>query len=159
MSQPNPSADDIAAYIKTLLQNGLLAQNGHSVSLPPQFTLPTPATSGTLNPPTTFGTLDPPAASGTLGPPATSGAVDPPTGVRVFNRAGRGTGGALTQKEKVSKEITASSSLKKRKSAVDPDAEVQSSSTPEPGGGTGAKKLKRPKTLVSKFPDSFAGYG
>lgn len=64
----------------------------------------------------------------------------PPVAAREFTRLGRGTGGALTQKEKVSKEITAPA--KKRKALVDPEVEV-SPEEPEPAKTLPVKRLKR----------------
>ncbi|KAF9781496.1 hypothetical protein BJ322DRAFT_1022910 [Thelephora terrestris] len=54
----------------------------------------------------------------------------------------RGTGGALANKQKVSKEITASASKRK---ALDSDAEAQLELTPEAGQSAGTKQAKCPK--------------
>ena len=74
---------------------------------------------------------------------------------RSFNRVGRGQGGALTEKLKVSKQITASAT--KRKSLVDPDLEVQSPSTLDSTGkNLNAKPAKRVRsTKVRDFLQSF----
>ncbi|KAF9777993.1 hypothetical protein BJ322DRAFT_1214923 [Thelephora terrestris] len=80
--------------------------------------------------------------------PQTPIAATPPTPARSFNRPGRGTGGALTEKLKVSQQITAPAS--KRKSPVDPDIEAQLSLTPETAGGSNANQAKRQKTSASK---------
>lgn len=77
--------------------------------------------------------------------PATSGAPDSLPKVRKFTRLGRGTGGELTQKEKVSKDITAPGS-KKRKPLID---STVNSPVSESGMGTGARQVKRLKTQVS----------
>jgi len=69
-----------------------------------------------------------------------------PTETRSFTRPGRGQGGALTQKLKVSKQITASAT--KRKSLVDPDVEIQSPSTSDPAEkSSSTKPAKRIKTV------------
>ena len=63
-------------------------------------------------------------------PPQPSTSVDvapdtptPPVQSRSFTRLGRGTGGELSDKLKVSKQIMASAT--KRKSQLDPEAEIQ----------------------------------
>lgn len=98
----------------------LLAQNG---SLPP---IPAPPTST-------------PATS-----TSTPQSVPPPTQGRSFSRPNRGTGGVLSEKQKVSKDITASAT--KRKSFVDPDAEVQAPSSSEVVATT-SRQTKRPKVV------------
>ena len=76
----------------------------------------------------------------------------PPSNTRSFTRAGRGQGGALTQKKEVSKQITAPAT--KRKSLVDPDLELQSLSTSDPAGKVPSQKPgKRAKVVkVRAFP-------
>lgn len=76
----------------------------------------------------------------------------PPTQTRLFTRAGRGTGGALTEKLKVSQQITAPAL--KRKSPVDPDVEAQLLLTPETAEASNPKQAKRARTSkVTKCPD------
>ena len=61
----------------------------------------------------------------------------------------------MTEKQRVSKQITASST--KRKSLVDPDLEIQSPSTSDPiGKGLGKKPAKRVKmkTVTAKVRNS-----
>ena len=65
----------------------------------------------------------------------------PPTQGRSFSRPNRGTGGALAEKQKASKDITASAT--KRKALVDPDVETLPSS--EATTGTNGRQAKRPK--------------
>jgi hypothetical protein len=71
-----------------------------------------------------------------------------PTAGREFNRPGRGTGGALTQKVKVSKQITASAT--KRKLFLDADVVGQLPASPEIVEAPNPKKVKRPKTAAAK---------
>lgn len=85
--------------------------------------------------------LSPPAAS--VPTPPSIPAPSPPPQVRNLSRANRGTGGVLAEKMRVSKEITASAT--KRKSLVEPDAEVQDSSTSEVVEGTSGRPTKRAK--------------
>ncbi|KAF9789591.1 hypothetical protein BJ322DRAFT_1105454 [Thelephora terrestris] len=85
-----------------------------------------------------------------LSQPATSIPTTPPTPTppateaRLFNRAGRGTGGALSEKQKVSKQITAPAS--KRKSTLDSDAEIELSPSLEAAESANLKQKKRVKT-------------
>ena len=53
--------------------------------------------------------------------PTPSSVPPPPSQARSFSRPNRGTGGALVEKQKISKEITASAT--KHKSLLDPDIE------------------------------------
>lgn len=71
----------------------------------------------------------------------------PPTQARVFNRTGRGTGGALSDKQRVSKEITAPAM--KCKSQLEPNVEIQLSPIPEAAESSNKNKAKRPKLKVS----------
>ena len=96
-------------------------------------------------------------AAQTPPPPTTAvpNVSPPPMEGRSFTRPGRGQGGALTEKQRVSKQITASST--KRKSLVDPDLEIQSPSTLDPiGKGLGKKPAKRVKmtTVTAKVRNS-----
>lgn len=77
-----------------------------------------------------------------------------PTEGRLFTRSGRGQGGALTEKRRVSKQITASAT--KRKSLVDPDVETHPSTLDSTGKSIGAKSAKRAKTKVMGTPQSFS---
>ena len=66
-----------------------------------------------------------PASLSTLQPPplpTPSIVPPPPSQGRSFSRPNRGTGGALVEKQKISKEITASAT--KRKSPLDPEVEL-----------------------------------
>ena len=92
--------------------------------------------SGTL-PPLPVQTPPSPTASPTPTPTPT------PTEARSFSRPGRGKGGALAEKEKVSKQITAPAT--KRKSLVDPDTKIQPSTSGTVSRGTGAGSAKRRK--------------
>jgi hypothetical protein len=88
-------------------------------------------------------------------PPATSSPIPgdppPPTEGHSFTRVGRGRGGALAEKEKVSKQITASAT--KRKTLVDPDVEAQPSPTPDPVSKRATtKSTKRRKTAAVRVP-------
>ena len=73
----------------------------------------------------------------------------PPVQGRSFTRPGRGTGGELAEKQKVSMQITTPAT--KRKCLVDPDIETR-----ETVEGTRTGRAKRPKptlkTKVSGFP-------
>ena len=109
--QPVPQ-EVLMEYLSTLFQNG---------SLPP---LPT------TQPPSL------PVTSPTPAPPS----IPPPAQGCSFTRAGRGTGGVLVEKQKVSKQITASTN--KRKTLVDPDIETQ----PAVAESANARQAKRPKT-------------
>ena len=104
----------------------LLAQNG---SLPPFVPAPQHL---------------PPPAMPILVEPATP---MPPTQGHTFNRLSRGTGGVLLEKQRVSKQITAST--KKPKSQLDPGAKIPLSPRSEAAESTGSKQTKRPKTKVS----------
>jgi len=74
-----------------------------------------------------------------------------PAESRAFTRVGRGQGGALTQKQAVSKQITAPAT--KRKSLVDSDLELHS---PDPTGkGPARKSVKRVKTAKVRTFSSF----
>ena len=90
----------------------------------------------------------PPSTNQTLTPPVppTPTLDVPPSESRSFTRVGRGQGGALVDKLKASKEVTAPS--RKRKSLVEPDVEVQLPSTPTPIVKNAGKRTttKRPKT-------------
>ena len=72
----------------------------------------------------------------------------PPTQHRFFTWANHGTGGALSDKQKVSKEITASAT--KHKSQIDPDAETQLSPTSGAAKSSSQKQTKRAKTTAKK---------
>lgn len=70
----------------------------------------------------------------------------PPTQGRSFSRPNRGKGGVLAEKERVSKEITASAT--KRKSLVDPDAQTLATlAAAEP---TSARQVKRLKVVEAR---------
>lgn len=70
-----------------------------------------------------------------------------PTQGRSFTRPNRGMGGELAEKQKVSKQITASAN--KRKTLVDSDIETQSAGAES----TNVRQAKRSKTAkVSSFP-------
>ena len=90
-------------------------------------------------------TSQPPSSSATLTPTPESvpPPVPTPTEGRSFSRANRGTGGALAQKQKVSKEITASAT--KRKSFVDPHVQAQVPPMPEAADDLNARQAKRRK--------------
>ena len=66
---------------------------------------------------------------------------------RSFSHVGRGMGGALAQKQKVSKQITASAM--KRKSVVDPDTGANVPSIPDVVEETDTRQAKRSKTAKS----------
>ena len=83
--------------------------------------------------------LQPPSLP-TTPAPALQSTPPPPTQGRDFSRTGRGTGGVLVEKQKVSKDITAPAI--KRKSLVDPAIEGQGSSISEVTGGTDARPAK-----------------
>jgi hypothetical protein len=122
--------------------------------LPPGFTeLLTLFQNGTLPLPPAGQTLVPPAS------PAPPLDVPPPTEGRSFTRLGRGQGGALVEKQKVSKQITTSAT--KRKALVDPDIESPPPSTPSRAGKkvSGKPPAKRLKTVkvntIFKFSDNY----
>lgn len=78
----------------------------------------------------------------------------PPTKARKFDRVGRGTGGALSEKQKVSKQITAPAT--KRKSTVDPDNEIKLSPSLDAAESSNPKQPKRSRTgKVSRFFEIF----
>ncbi|KAF9783130.1 hypothetical protein BJ322DRAFT_1110024 [Thelephora terrestris] len=120
-SHPTPP-EGFMEFLTVMLQNGAF-QNG---TFPPFPTTQSPSPSPSAASPTPLSPSHPP----------------PSTQPRVFDRAGRGTGGALANKQKVSKEITASASKRK---ALDSDAEAQLELTPEAGQSAGTKQAKRPK--------------
>ena len=66
-----------------------------------------------------------------------------PTQGRSFSRPGRGTGGALVEKQKALKDVK--SPATKRKSLVDPHAEVQVLPAPEVTEDLNTRQPKRPK--------------
>ena len=69
---------------------------------------------------------------------------------RSFTRPGRGQGGALTSKQKTSKDITAPAT--KRKALVDPELEPLSPSIlSHPGKSADTKPRKRPKTTNVRY--------
>jgi hypothetical protein len=74
----------------------------------------------------------------------------PPTETRSFTRPGRGQGGALAEKEKASKDVTASAT--KRKSLVDPDIETPPATT---SGKTPNTKMRVKRIKVSAVRSSF----
>ena len=95
--------------------------------------------------PTLFSSLQPPSLSALQPPslPTPSIVPPPPPQGRSFSRPNRGTGGALVEKQKISKEITASAT--KRKSPLDPDIELISEVTE-----SSTRQAKRPRpTKVS----------
>ena len=82
-------------------------------------------------------------------PTATPMIAPPPsTQPRSFNRPGRGTGGALAEKRKVSMKITAPAT--KRKSLVDADVETQSTEAAE-SASTGKAKRRKLTSKVNGF--------
>jgi hypothetical protein len=93
----------------------------------------------------------PPATSPIPDPEATT-SDDPPPPIqgRLFDRAGRGTGGELAEKQRISREITASAT--KRKALVDSDIEVQPSPKPADIGGKKVKQAKRLKSQAVSVP-------
>lgn len=110
-----------------------------------------PAALGDPPPPTYAEYLAFLAQTGSRRPPQPATLIDatpntptPPTQPRSFDRPGRGTGGALSDKQKVSKQITAPAT--KRKSALDPDVEIQLSPTSGTAKSSNQKKAKRVKT-------------
>ena len=130
-SQPAPAA--LVEYLAALVQNGslplsALIQNG---------SLPVPTTQSPAPPavPSTVAVDAPPSAEG-----------------RSFTRLGRGQGGALAEKQKASKDITASST--KRKLLVDPEIEPEPPLVlNHPGKSTETKRgVKRAKTTNVRFP-------
>ena len=101
MVRPNPSGSATPAppegfmeYLTLLSQNSTLLSSLQPPSLPALQPSPLPTPSSV--------------------PP-------PPSQARSFSRPNRGTGGALVEKQRISKEITASAT--KRKSLLDPDIE------------------------------------
>lgn len=84
-------------------------------------------------------------------------AVDtpPPTEGRSFTRPGRGKGGALTSKKKVSKDIMAPAT--KRKALVDPEIEPQTPSN-HPGKSADTKQRKRLKTANVRCSSSLSRF-
>jgi hypothetical protein len=95
-----------------------------------------------------------PSLLSTLQAPSVSSAPTPtppaPSQARSFSRPNRGTGGALVEKQKVSKEIKAAAT--KRKTLVDAPAEDQTLAAPEHPEGPTLRQAKRPK--VNKVIDS-----
>ena len=90
------------------------------------------------------------ASPPTTSTPTLQDVPPPPTQPRSFSRANRGTGGVLAEKQKVSKEITASAT--KRKSLVEPDVEIQVLPKPVGAVNTNARQAKRQK--VAKVRES-----
>ena len=123
MVQPNPSSSAAPAlpegfmeYLTLLSQNSTLLSSLQPASLPVLQSPPLPT---------------PPII-----PP-------PPSQGRSFSRPNCGTGGALVEKQKISKEITASAT--KRKSPLDPDIELTAEVT-----DSNTRQTKRPRpTKVS----------
>ena len=113
-----PPPEGFLEYLAFLSQNGSLVL---PFQPPPLSVAPTPTVESVALPPT-------------------------PTQGRSFSRANRGTGGVLAEKEKVSKQITASAT--KRKSLVDPHVEVEVSSVSRVAKTLNPKQAKRPR--VSK---------
>ena len=108
MVQPNPSGNAVLAQPEGFMEMvALLAQNPSLLSV--------------LQP--SLSALQPPSLPIQSTPIQSSTAPLPPQG-RSFSRPNRGMGGVLTEKQKVSKEITASAT--KRKSPLDPDVEAMS---------------------------------
>jgi hypothetical protein len=89
-----------------------------------------------------------PALLSTLQAPSVSSASTPtppaPSQPRSFSRPNRGTGGALVEKQKISKEIKAPAT--KRKTLVDVPVEDQVLPAPENAEGPTVRQVKRPKT-------------
>lgn len=85
----------------------------------------------------------PPAASVGTTPDTPTPTTEP----RSFTRLGRGVGGALSDKKKVSKQITAPAT--KRKSQIDPDVEIQLS-PPTSGAAKSANPKPAKRAKVTK---------
>ena len=90
----------LLSALQPLLSAHQLLLSAHQPSLSAHQPLPFPIESTP-----TLSSVPPPASQG-----------------RSFSRPNRGTGGVLTEKQKISKEITASAT--KRKSLLDPDVEA-----------------------------------
>ena len=126
MAQPNAPIPPpgVLEYLAQLAQNGTLSSFSIPQHLPPPTT-PIPAKP------------DIPA---------------PPAQAHTFDRVGHGTGGALLEKQRTLKQITASA--KKHKSQLDLDAELLLSPGLEAAESANLKQPKRPKTKVSRYPDT-----
>lgn len=128
----------------------MLPQNATSPPVPTHSTLP-PGVAEFLTSLFQNGTLPLPSAGQTPVPPASSTpppGIPPPAEGRSFTRPGRGEGGVLVQKQKVSKQITTSAI--KRKALVDSDVETlppstSGSVTKSAGTRPSAKRIKTTK--------------
>lgn len=123
---PAPIPSEVFAEILTQLsQNSRLLSMIQSMP-PPAMPTSMPTLAPTLAP--TLQSIPPP-------PPPTQGCS--------FSRTNRGMGGVLTEKERVSKEITAPAT--KCKSLVDPHTEVQVTPTSEVAEGSKTRQTKHQK--------------
>ena len=128
-NQPVPPG--LVEYLAAMVQNGSLPLS----ALIPNGSVPLP-------------TSQSPAMPATPSTPAINAL--PPAEGRSFTRLGRGQGGALAEKQKASKDVTAPST--KRKSLVDPEVEPQSPLVPNhPSKSTEKRKVKRAKTTNVRF--------
>ena len=136
MAQLNPSGNAVLAQPEGFMEMvTLLAQNPTFLSaLQPSLSALQPSLSA--HQPLPFPIESMPTLS-SVPPPASQG--------RSFSCPNRGTGGVLTEKQKISKEITASAT--KRKSLLDPDVEA----TPEiaEGNPRQTKHSKATKVCLS----------
>lgn len=120
MDHPPPAGTPPPGFMEYLA--AFLAQNGSLPSIPTSQPLPQPSTSVDVAPDT----------------------PTPPVQSCSFTRLGRGTEGELSDKLKVSKQITASAT--KRKSQLDPEAEIQLSPMSGAAKGSSEKKVKHART-------------
>jgi hypothetical protein len=104
-------------------------QNVPSLPAPPHLT-PPPGNMEYLSLLVQNGSFPPPPnqTPALPAPPTSTPSMLPPSEGRSFTHVGRGQGGALLDKQKVSKEITAST--RKRKSLVEPNVEMLLPSMP-----------------------------